>query len=312
MSQPGSRERSWTILEILQWTTGHLKESGIETARLDAEVLLAHSLGMSRLDLYLNYEKPLLPDERATFREYVKQRAQERIPVSLLIGEREFWSHAFKVTSDVLTPRPETELLVSEALDFMTDENRAYEVVDIGTGSGAIALSVASERPEAQVVATDVSVSALKVARENADQMQLNGRVRFEEGSLFDAVPGERFDLVLSNPPYIAGSDRSSLARELTHEPELALFGGEDGYAVLRPLVEGVGSALKDGGLFLVELDPRQADTVAGWCGDAGLSSIRVLHDLAGHARVVSARKAGSASGAVETNEKERKHEDSS
>jgi release factor glutamine methyltransferase len=312
LSQPDSRDRSWTILEILQWTTGHLKERGIETARLDAEVLLAHSLGMSRLDLYLNYEKPLLPEERATFREYVKQRAQERIPVSLLIGEREFWSQSFKVTRDVLTPRPETELIVSSALDFMSDENRAYEVVDIGTGSGAIALSVASERPNAQVVATDVSVLALKVARANADQMQLNGRVRFEEGSLFGAVPGEQFDLVLSNPPYIAGSQRSSLARELTHEPELALFGGEDGYAVLRPLVEGVGSALKEGGLFLVELDPRQAETVAGWCRDAGLSGVRVLNDLAGNARVVSARKADPTSGAVDNDEKEHTHEHSS
>ncbi len=310
LSSNGSRERTWTILEILQWTTGHLTEQGIETARLDAEVLLAHSLGMSRLDLYLNYEKPLLPEERAAFREYVKQRAGERIPVSLLIGEREFWSLDFKVTRDVLTPRPETELLVSSALDHMSDENRCYSVLDIGTGSGAIALSIATERPQAQVVATDVSAPALKVARENADQLQLNGRVRFEEGSLFDAVPGERFDLVISNPPYVAGAERSTLARELEHEPELALFAGEDGYAVLRPLIAGVGSALNDGGLFLVELDPRQAEPVASWCKEVGLTDIRILHDLAGQARAVSARKGSSSPN--ESSGKEQKQEPSS
>lgn len=294
LSRPPSRERSWTILEILQWTAKHLAERGIENARLDAEVLLAHSLGMSRLDLYLNYEKPLLPDERAVFREYVKRRAGERIPVSLLIGEREFWSLVFKVNRDVLTPRPETELLVSEALDFMSDEKRAYSVLDLGTGSGAIALAIANERSHAHVVASDVSSLALKVARENADQLRLDGRVRFEEGSLFDAVPEERFDLVVSNPPYVAGAERSTLQKELEHEPELALFGGEDGYAVLRPLVDGVAAALEDGGLFLVELDPRQAETVARWCEGSGLTEVRVLHDLAGQARAVRARKADS------------------
>lgn len=299
-----ARERTWTVLEILQWTTSHFRDHGIESARLDAEVLLAHALGMSRLDLYLNYEKPLLPDERAAFREFVKQRAHERIPVSLLLGCREFWSLEFKVTRDVLTPRPETELLVSEAIDFLTDEKRAYNVIDIGTGSGAIALAIASERPHAQVVATDVSAPALKVAQENADQLQLKGRVRFEQGSLFDAVPGERFDLVVSNPPYIAGAERKALARELTHEPELALFGGDDGYAVLRPLIEGLGSVLNDGGLFLVELDPRQAETVARLCEEAGLSGVRVLHDLAGNARAVRASQAGTGGGSFEEEQK--------
>ncbi|MCP5042906.1 MAG: peptide chain release factor N(5)-glutamine methyltransferase [bacterium] len=291
MSQPNSRDRTWTILEILQWTTGHLKEQGIDAPRLDAEVLLAHSLGMSRLDLYLNYEKPLSPDERVAFREYVKQRAQERIPVSLLTGQREFWSLTLKVTGDVLTPRADTEVLVSAALDAMPDLERPYRVLDLGTGSGAIALAIASERPAAQVAASDVSVSALKVARENADLLQLNDRVRFAEGSLFAAVPGETFDLVVSNPPYVAGSERASLARELSHEPELALFGGEDGYAVLEPLIRGVGTVLNDGGLFLVELDPRQADTAMQWCREAGLCRVTVLHDLAGRERAVSAGK---------------------
>jgi release factor glutamine methyltransferase len=291
VADPSSRERTWTVLDLLQWTAGHLKERGIESPRLDAEVLLAHALGTTRLDLYLNYQKPVLPDERTLFRELVQKRAQERIPVSLLLGEREFWSLSLQVNADVLTPRPDTEVLVAAALDAMPDLERRYRVLDLGTGSGAIALALASERPEAELTASDVSISALKVARANADKLQLKDRVRFAEGSLFAAVPGETFDLVISNPPYVARSELASLPRELSHEPEVALFGGEDGYAVLEPLVAEVGTALNDGGLFLVELDPRQADTVMGWCREAGLNRCSVIHDLTGRARAVSARR---------------------
>lgn len=297
-------ERSWTILAILKWTTGHLAAHGVESARLDAEVLLAHALGMSRLDLYLDYDKPLGPDERAIYRDYVKQRAQERIPVSLITGEREFWSLCFEVNRDVLTPRPETEVLVSAALEAMPDLVRPYRVLDLGTGSGAIALALASERPAAQMTATDISISALKVARQNADQLRLKDRVRFVEGNLFAAVPGEIFDLVVCNPPYIARSDRASLARELSHEPEQALFGGEDGYAVLRPLIRGVGNALNDGGVFLVEIDPCQAENVMAACREVGFGRVSVLHDLAGRARGVAARKGTDADEERDTQER--------
>jgi release factor glutamine methyltransferase len=291
MPETPSRDRTWTVLDLLKWTTEHLNRQGIDTARLDAEILLAHALGMKRLDLYLNYEKPISQDERSVFRELVNRRAKQRVPVSQLLGEREFWSMRFLVNSDVLTPRPETEVLVSAALDAMPDLERAYRVLDLGTGSGAIALAIANERPAAQLTASDVSISALKVARTNADQLQLKDRVRFVEGSLFAALPGEIFDLVIANPPYIARSERAVLPPELSHEPEEALFGGEDGYAVIRPLVAQVGTALIEGGLFLVELDPRQTGTVVGWCREAGLAAVSVLHDLAGHARAVSARR---------------------
>ena len=291
MVEAPSRDRTWTVLDLLKWTTEHLNRQGIETARLDAEILLAHALGTSRLDLYLNYEKPVSPSERAIYRELVGKRATQRVPVSQLLGEREFWSLTFQVNADVLTPRPDTEVLVSAALDAMPDLAHAYHVLDLGTGSGAIALAIASERPAVRVTASDVSISALKVARTNADLLHLNDRVHFVEGSLFEAVPGQSFDLVVANPPYIARSERAELPPELSHEPEIALFGGEDGYAVIRPLVNQVGTALIEGGLFLVELDPRQADTVVGWCREAGMSSVSVLHDLAGHARAVSATR---------------------
>ncbi len=290
------------MLELLQWTTDHFAEKGIEGPRLDAEVLLAHALDLSRLDLYLNYERPVLAEERARFRDVVRRRAQERVPVSQLVGRREFWSLDFQVDAHVLTPRPETELLVTAALDRMPDSDREYKILDLGTGSGGIALALAHERPKARVTATDVSSPALKVARRNADKLQLSDRVHFVEGNLFEAVPGEEFDLVISNPPYLARSERDKLPPELNHEPEVALFGGEDGYAVLEPLVDGVRDAMTDGGFLLVELDPRQVDTVMDWCRAANLIDVSVLQDLAGHARAVTARR-NSATGGGENTE---------
>ncbi len=284
-------ERSWTVLELLRWTAQHFEERGIEAARLDAEVLLAHSLACSRLDLYLNYEKPISPAERAEFRELVVRRGRDRVPVSHLLAEKEFWSLRIGVTPDVLTPRPDTETLVSWALDKMPEPDGEYRVLDVGTGSGAIALAIASERPKARVTATDISSLALKVARENAEQLQLSEGIHFVEGGLFEAVAGETYDLVLSNPPYLARSKRAMLPPELGHEPEVALFGGDDGLDVLRPLVAGARAALVAGGFFGVELDPEQADTIATWCCEAGLTEVTTVKDLAQQVRIVAARR---------------------
>jgi release factor glutamine methyltransferase len=286
------RERTWTVLELLRWTTEHFSGQGIDTPRLDAEVLLAHALGVRRLDLYLQYDKPVLADERAGYRALVLRRSRERVPVSLLIGEKEFWSLSFKVTGDVLTPRPDTEVLVEAALARMPDLERAWRVLDVGTGSGAIALSLARERPNARIVATDVSPEALQIARLNADELQVGESVRFREGSLFDPVRGERFELIVSNPPYLARSIAESLDPELAHEPELALFGGDDGYAVLRPFAAGVAEMLEPGGWAAVEVDPGQVEAVSGWLAEAGLIEVEALRDLAGRPRVVVARRA--------------------
>ena len=284
-------EKRWTVLELLRWTTDHFASKGIDTARLDAEILLAHALGTTRMQLYVDFEKPVLPDERAAFRELVRQRAGERIPVSLLLGEKEFWSLSFRVTNEVLTPRPDTETIVQGALDRLPDADGAWRVADIGTGSGAIALAIASERPNSHVLATDISEPALKVAASNAELLQLKERVRFEQGSLFEALEGEEpFDLLVSNPPYLARSEAESLPPELAHEPEVALFGGEDGFEVLRPLVAGAREVLKPGGHLLVELDPKQAEAVAAQCGEAGFSETVALRDLAGSIRVIAAR----------------------
>jgi len=281
--------RTWTVLELLRWTQGHFAERGIESARLDAECLLAFALDCDRLRLYVDYDKPVGESERARFRELVRQRSGERVPVSLLVGRREFWSLPLRVTRDVLTPRPETETLVAAVLARFPAADAEISVLDVGTGSGAVALAIASERPRARVTATDVSAAALAVALENAAALGLADRMRFLEGALLAPVAGERFDCIVSNPPYLARSDADSFAPELRHEPALALFGGEDGTEVLRALALAAPDALAPGGAIALEIDPPQASAVAGWLSAAGLVEIATLRDGARRPRVVTA-----------------------
>ena len=292
--------KRWTVLELLRWTTEHFQQRGIESARLDAECLLSHALGLERLQLYVQFEKPVTPEERATFRELVRKRGTERIPVSQLLGHKEFWSLEFKVTGDVLTPRPDTETLVQTALDRLSAGDHPWRVADIGTGSGAIALAIASERPNAHVVATDISPAALQIAAENADSLQLKERVEFREGDLVEPLRSARegasegrFDLIVSNPPYIASEQKAALPPELDHEPELALFGGADGLEVIRRLVAEVmqGDVLEPGGTLLVEIDPGQADAVLALCEQAGFGDREAIDDLTGRVRAIAVRR---------------------
>jgi release factor glutamine methyltransferase len=289
VTSSSANDRTWTLLELLRWTTNHFTERGIESPRLDAECLLAQALGVDRMRLYLDFDKPASPSERATFRDLVRRRADERVPVALLVGEKEFWSLPIRVTSDVLSPRPDTETLVSTALDLLPEPEVEARVLDLGTGSGAVALAIAKERPKAQVTATDLSVEALKIAEFNAQVLEMSDRFRFVEGHLFEPLAGKEFDLVVSNPPYLAESERSELAPELAHEPEMALFAGSDGFEVLRELVAEVAHFLAPGGGFAVELAPAQAPIVAQWCHEAGLRDVRSHRDLADRLRVVSA-----------------------
>ena len=294
-SGAGGRDRTWTVLELLRWTTDYFERAGIDSARLDAEVLLAHALETERLRLYVDYEKPVQPEERDRYRDLVRRRATDRVPVSLLLGEREFWSLVFKVTGDVLTPRPETETLVEAGLAKVPEAKGKYRILDVGTGSGAVALALARERPEADVTATDLSLSALQIAAENADHLQVRERVRFAAGDLLEPVSGEQFDLIVSNPPYIAEGEAGRLPPELAHEPKMALFAGEDGLEVIRKLVKEAGPHLsKDGWLFL-ELSPEQAGTVEASLGEAGFVDVERRFDLAKRPRVVGGRWPGTA-----------------
>ncbi len=291
-----ARKERWTILELLRWTTERFAKLGIETARLDAECLLAHALGVDRMRLYLDFDKPVSDAERALFRELVRRRGSARVPVAQLLGRKEFWSLSLLVTPDVLVPRPETETLVAAALELLPTTGSA-SVLDIGTGSGAIALAIASERPAARITATDVSSAALEIARRNADELGMAERIRLLQGEGFDPVAGESFDLIVSNPPYVSESQRGSLPPELSHEPEVAIFAGPDGLRVLQNLVRGANGALAPGGGLALELAPEQAERVAGWCREAGLLDVRTLRDLAGRPRVVAARKGSSERG---------------
>jgi len=288
-------KRVWTVLDLLRWTTDHFASRGIDTPRLDAEVLLAYALECDRLRLYVEYEKPVEEPDRARFRALVQRRADERIPVALLTGTREFWSLSFEVTPDVLVPRPETETLVTVALERLPDAEAELRVLDVGTGSGAVALALATERPKARVVATDLSGAALAVAGRNAERLGLADRVAFAEGDLFEPLAGERFDLVISNPPYIGRGEADSLAPELRHEPESALYAGADGLEVLRRLVAEASDHLEAGGVLALEIDPRQAPALLQLCTDAGLRDVRVHRDLAGRERAVSALAGGEA-----------------
>jgi len=289
-SEQSGADRSWTVLELLRWTTDYFDRVGIDSARLDAEVLLAHALEIDRLRLYLDYEKPVLAEERDRFRALVKRRAQERVPVSLLLGRREFWSLELRVTSDVLTPRPETETLVEAGLSKLPDPGSRARILDLGTGSGAIALSLASERPQAEITATDLSKAALQIATENADHLRIGERVRFVVGDLFEPVAAERFDLIVSNPPYVARDAARSLPPELAHEPEMALFAGCDGLDVIRRLIAEAGEHLSPGGWLFIEHSPEQVETIEQELTRAGFEEVERRFDLARRPRVVGAR----------------------
>ncbi len=286
-------EKVWTVLELLRWTADYFASKGIETARLDAECLLAHVLSVDRLRLYLDFDKPVNEAERAAYRELVRRRGSERVPIAQITGVREFWSLPIRITPAVLSPRPESETLVAAALELLPDPEAPARVLEIGTGSGALALALASERPRLRITATDISPAALAVALGNAEGLGVAERIRFLPGDLFAPVQSERFDLIVSNPPYVAESQRGSLPPELAHEPAAARFGGADGLALLEPLVRAAREHLEAGGGLAVECAPPQADRVAGWCREAGFHSVTKRRDLAGRDRVVAARGGG-------------------
>lgn len=285
-------EKQWTVLELLQWTTSFFADKGIDSARLDAECLLAHALGSPRLGLYLDFEKPASVEERTRFRELVTRRADERVPVAQLLGSKEFWSLPLEVTPDVLVPRPDTETLVEATLQGLQEQGDALELLDLGTGSGAIALALAKEFPTASIVAVDRSGAALAVAERNAEKLELAERIEFLHGDLLQPVEGRRFDAIVSNPPYLAESEAKELAPELAHEPKEALFAGPLGTEVLERIVAEADGFLRPGGWLAVELAPHQAEQVGEWLTQRGFEEVQVHRDLGERARVVSARRA--------------------
>jgi release factor glutamine methyltransferase len=280
--------RAWTILEVLRWTTSRFEGRGMASPRLDAELLAAHAFGLSRVQLYTQFDRPLDATELQAYRELVKRR-QAGEPVAYISNRKEFWSLALAVDKRVLVPRPETELLVQVALERIAAGARA-RVVDVGTGSGAIALAIARDRSDAEVTATDVSEGALAVARANAERLGL--AVTFRQSDLLTDLGTEApFDLMVANLPYVSTSDIETLAPEVRSEPRLALDGGKDGLDVIRRLVRAAPALLGAGGSLLLEIGAGQSAVVASLCRAAGLGAVKIRQDLAGIDRVIAAQR---------------------
>lgn len=273
-----------TVREIISRSTEYLKQHGVDTARLDSELLLAKVLGLTRLELYLQMERPLEEEELALSRQLLWQRAKKRVPVAYLLGKKEFYGLDFTVNENVLIPRPETELLVELVAKLAPDSARALEV---GIGSGAISIGLAKALPALRIWATDLSPQALAVAKENCQKHQLAERIQLLEGDLFSPLAGSEgtFEIIVSNPPYIPHGDLALLAPELNHEPQLALDGGPDGLAVLRPLIRKAISFLVPGGLLALELGTGQGQAVTALAQEAGFVDPRCELDYAGSER---------------------------
>ncbi len=275
----------WTIGRIVKWSEQYFAAHGVETPRLDAEVLLAHLLGENRLYLYVHYDKPLNPTELAAYRDFVQRRAA-REPVAYIIGTREFMGLSFTVTPEVLVPQPDTETLVSTAKERLKGKGKAH-IADLGTGSGAIALSLLHLLPEISAAATDISPAALKVAEENAARLDLAARVAFYQGDLFAPLMGQTFDAILSNPPYIPRGDIEGLPPEVLAEPRLALDGGEDGLDFYRRIVREARTFLRPDGFLTVEAGQGEAAAILALGEEYGWGQAEIVKDLAGIERVV-------------------------
>lgn len=286
-----------TALPLAQKAAQLFTERGFENARLEAELLLAHVLHIKRLDLYLQFERPLTSHELETFRAVVRRRLK-REPLQYIVGSAAFRHLELNVDRRVLIPRPETEVLAGCAIDWSRTQGGAARALDIGTGSGAIALSLVHEKAVAEVVATDLSEGALEVARSNAEQLGLATQVEFRPGAGWRPVGrDEVFDIVISNPPYIAPGERSGLQPEVRDwEPESALFAADGGAAVLREIAAGAPAHLRPGGLLALEVGMTQAQMLADELRATGnFDDVSVVRDLAGRDRIITAvRKADS------------------
>lgn len=287
----GHQPRVWTPVDLVRWTAGYLTERGVPEARLTAELLLAGTLAVRRLDLYLQFDRPLTGEELALFKARLKRRLAHE-PLQYIEGLAYFRDLRLQVDRRVLVPRPETEVLVGEVLAWAKGRSDC-DVVDIGTGSGAIALSLAVEGSFRRIVATDISPDALNVARANAELVGGATMVEFRSGSIFEPVVGERFDVIVSNPPYIGISERADLPPEVVDwEPAPALFGGDDGLAVISEIVRAGSDHLKAGGLLAIEIGSRQGEVVAAMVrSNADLTDPVILPDLTGRDRLVRAQR---------------------
>ncbi|MDQ3370591.1 MAG: peptide chain release factor N(5)-glutamine methyltransferase [Myxococcota bacterium] len=276
---------AWTTLSVLDWTTQRFTEAGIGASRLEAQLLLAHVLQCSRVQLYTGFDKPLGEEELAAYRGLIKRRLAGEC-VSYLLGEQEFWGLPFHVDRSVLVPRPDTETVIEVARALRTDRAAPCRVLDLCTGSGAIAIALAKELPAAHVVATELSPEAAAIAAKNAARNGFAERVEVRTGDLFAPVERERFDLIVSNPPYIASAVIATLSAEVRGEPRMALDGGADGLRFYDRICSAARDHLLPGGALVVEHGYDQAAAVRERFERAGFADVTLVHDLGKQPRV--------------------------
>ena len=275
-----------TVLEVLQATAAYFKKHNVENPRLNAEHLLAHVLGRKRIELYLEFERVLTESELAPLRDLVKRRGEGE-PLQHLLGNVEFCGLIFLCDKRAMVPRPETEELV----EFLKSEirNPKSEILDIGTGSGVIALSLAAEFPEAQILAVDISDDALALAQENAARLNLADRVRFLKSDLLANVEGT-FDLVVANLPYVSTQERHTLSREVLHDPEVAVFASGRGDELIRELIAQGPSRLRPGGMLALEIGIGQSEALLSTLAEKNYRDIYSKNDYSGVTRFLFAR----------------------
>jgi release factor glutamine methyltransferase len=276
-----------TMLEVLQSMTGYFQKHNVESPRLNAEHLLAHVLGRKRIELYLEFERQLSESELAPLRELVKRRAEGE-PLQHLLGTVEFCGRTFLCDKRTLVPRPETEQLVELLISRFKSEITHSRILDVGTGSGVIALSLAAKYPETEIVAADVSEDALALARENADRLGLGARVRFLKSDLLENVEGI-FDLIAANLPYISIGQRQTLSREVLRDPDVALFAGARGDELLRELIAQAPARLRPGGLLALEIGIGQEETLVAAMTEKNYRDIWTENDYSGVTRFLFA-----------------------
>lgn len=283
------------IKEVLNATIEYFQRYKVPNPRLDAEVLLSDLLGMERIKLYVNYDLPLKEDELASFRNLIRRRAK-RVPVAYLTGHREFMSLDFQVTENVLIPRPETELLVEEVIKYCGEQElKEPNIVDVGTGSGAIAVSLGYYLEGAKVLGIDISEEALEVARNNIKSHNLSERVKVVQGDLLKPLirlNKDNVDVVISNPPYISSEEMEDLPPEVKQEPALALDGGKRGLLFYEKILPQAAEVMKPGGLLALEIGNNQAESIKKMSGPLW-KEINLVKDYAGHDRVLIIKKSG-------------------
>ena len=286
--------KMWSVVDLLDWTTGYFQQHGIPNPRLDAEVLLGHLLKKSRLQLYLHFEMPVFQEHLTPFRELIKKRIAHT-PVSYLTNRKEFMSLDFYVDERVLIPRPETEQLVETILTAETENFQ--RLLELGTGSGVIATCLAVQHSEWEIVATDISESALAVARKNAEIHACTAQIKFLSGDLFEPVAAicangdAQFDWIVCNPPYIKNTERDTLSPDVRdHEPEIALFAGSDGLDVIRRLIAEAPKYLAPTGKLILEIGATQANTIRTLLeAESAYATYKLFKDYAGKERIVLA-----------------------